>query len=188
MLCRFLLQPLPNTHSVSRGAGIGGSNNVTPGASPRALQEVHQTLETHQLFTCTVPQRLTGTVVFTGERVNGEECAQATALFETKKGAMPQNCLPDASRQALHTHGLLKSPLETPEPHVRGGTSMFHTIGPTRETRHDARMYFLLMGLEASFVNIACLSPRPHPHRRPQGCQQTQNGWSPLLLSVRSQR
>ena len=31
-------------------------------------------------------------------------------------------------------------------------TSMLHTIELITETCHDARMYFLLMGLEASFV------------------------------------
>ena len=34
----------------------------------------------------------------------------------------------------------------------------------------------------------ACLSPRPCTHRRPQGCQQKQNGWSPWLLLVCFQR
>ena len=94
VLCHFLLRPLPNIHSVSRGAGIGGSSNWTPGESPRALQEVNLTQETH--FTCTVPQRLTGVVVFTDDRVNGEG-AQATALLETMKGAVSENYLPDAS-------------------------------------------------------------------------------------------
>ena len=54
--------------------------------------------------------------------------------------------------QALHTQRVLKSPLETPEPHVRGGTLMLHTIELITGTCHDARLYFLLMGLEASFV------------------------------------
>ena len=116
----FVEATLPNTHSVSRGAGIGGSNNWTPGESPRALQEVHQTQEKHQFFTCTVSQRLIGVVVFTDDQVNGEECAQAIALLETKKGAESENDLPDASRQALRIQILLKSPLERPEPHVRG--------------------------------------------------------------------
>ena len=121
------------THSISRGAGIGGSNNWTPGESPRAVQEVHQTQETHQFFTCTVPLRLTGIVVFTDERVSGEECAQATALLEAKKGAVSENYLPDASWQTLHTQGVLKSPLETPEPHVRGGVSMLHNPADHRD-------------------------------------------------------
>ena len=73
MLCKFLLRPFPNTHGITRGAGIGGSNKWTPGESPLAFQEVHQTQEAHQCFTCTVPQRLTGTAVFTDEPVNGEE-------------------------------------------------------------------------------------------------------------------
>ena len=143
----FLLRPLPNAHSISRGTGIGGSNNWSPAESPQALQEVPQTRETHQFFTCAVPQRPTGKVVFTDERVNGEECAQATALLEAKKGAVSANYLPDASRQALCTQSVLKGPLETPEPHFRGRASILHTIELITETCHDARLYFLCMGL-----------------------------------------
>ena len=65
---------------------------------------------------------------------------------------MSENHLPDASRQAFQTQSVLKSPLETPEPHVCGGTSMRHTIELVTETCHDAPLHFLLMGLEASFV------------------------------------
>ena len=134
----LFLRPFPSTHSISRGAGIGDTNNWALGESPRALQEVHQTQETHQFFTCTVPQRLSGVVVFTEERVNGEESAQATVLLEIKKGAVSENYLADASRQALHTQSVLKSPLEAPEPRVRGATSMLHTNELITETCHES--------------------------------------------------
>ena len=82
-----------------------------------------------------------------------EECAQTAALLKSKGGAVSENYLPDVSRQAFQTQSVFKSPLKTPEPHVRGGTSMPHTIELVTETCHDARLYFLLMGLEeASFV------------------------------------
>ena len=103
----FWLRPLPNTQSVSRGPGIGGSNNWTPRESPRALQEVHQTQETHQLSTCTVLQRLTGIVGFTDERVNGEECAQTTALLDDQERCsvreLPPRCVPASASHSKRT-------------------------------------------------------------------------------------
>ena len=82
----------------------------------------HQAQIADKLFTCAVPQRLAGIVVFRDEMINGAECAQATALLEAKKGAVSENYLPHASWQALYTQSVLKSPLWTPEPHVRGGS------------------------------------------------------------------
>ena len=151
MLGHFQLRPLRNTHSISSWGGIGGNNNWTLGEPPRALQEVHQTQETHHLHVhC--PTEAGWCSSFTDERVNGEERAQTAALLKSKEGAVSENHLPDASRQQFQTQNVLNSPLETPEPHVRGGTSMLHTIELVTETCHDARLYFLLMGLEASFV------------------------------------
>ena len=56
--------------------------------------------KTHQLFTCAVPQRHAGVVVFPDERVDGEECAQTAALLKTKEGAVPEQHVPDSPWQA----------------------------------------------------------------------------------------
>ena len=101
-------------------------------------------------------------VVFTDELVNGEECAQATALLKSKEGAVSENHLPDVSPQAFQTQSVLKSPR---------GTSMPHIIELVIETCHDARLYFLLVGLEAKFVKGfasvgQCVSHRGFAHTK----------------------
>ena len=58
--------------------------------------------------------------VFADERVGGEECAQRATFLKSKKRAVSENHLPDASGQAFQTQSVLKSPLERPEPHVHG--------------------------------------------------------------------
>ena len=131
----------------------------------------NSTQETYHLFTYTVPQKLTGVVVFTDERVSGEECAQRPALLKFKKSAVTENHLPDASGQAFQT---------------RGGTSMPHTIELVTETCHDARLYFLLMGLEASFDKGSAGVRQFVSHRglayttRPLSCQRKQSRLEPI--------
>ena len=65
---------------------------------------------------------------------------------------MPENHFPDPTWQAPQAQGILRRPLEAPKPHICGRTSMFQTVELVAETSHDARLHFLCMGFETSFV------------------------------------
>ena len=129
---------------MSRGVASAAVTIWLQGSRHELCKKKHQAQKADKLFTGAVPQKLPGIIVFLDERVNGEECVQTAAFLKTKKGAMPENHFPDPTWQAPQARGTLKRPLEAPKP--------LHTIEQITETCHDARLYFLLMGLEASFA------------------------------------
>ena len=65
---------------------------------------------------------------------------------------MRENHFPDASPQASQAQGVFQRPLEAPKPHILGRTSVFRTIELIAETSHNARLHFLFMVFETSFV------------------------------------
>ena len=71
---------------------------------------------------------------------------------------LPSRCVPTS---ALHS-SVLKSPLETPEPHVRGKASMLHTIELITETCHGVPS--CSWGLEASLVKGVAGLTQPVSH------------------------